>query len=184
MTTPANSAGAVVVFDLETQRSAAEVGGWANIEAMQLSVACTWDEQAGYRTWWEAQAGDLLAELARAALIVGFNVTAFDYRVLSLYGATVGLFPKTHDIHVEIFSQTHRRVGLGLLARLNLGEAKALESGLDAVASWQAGDLETLAAYCQQDVELTRRLYDFWRSAGVLFVTPADFAVWPRAWGR
>lgn len=173
-----------VIFDLETQKSAAEVGGWQNIEALRVSVACTWDERAGYRTWWEAQAGDLLSELDKAALIVGFNVTAFDYRVLSLYGDTAGLFPKTHDIHAEIFSQTHRRAGLGKLAALNLGETKALESGLDAVASWQAGDLETLAAYCQKDVELTRRLYEFWRSAGVLFVTPADFAVWPRAWGR
>ena len=174
----------MIIFDLETQRSAAEVGGWANIEAMQLSVACTWDERAGYRTWWEAQAGDLLNELDRAAVIVGFNVTVFDYRVLSLYGNTTGFLGKTHDIHAEIFSQTHRRAGLGLLARLNLGESKALESGLDAVALWVAGDLEALAAYCQQDVELTRRLYEFWRSTGVLFVTPADFAVWPREWGR
>lgn len=174
----------LIVLDLETQHLAADVGGWQNIEAMRVSVAVTWDEEAGYRTWWESQAGDLLDALDRAEAIVGFNVTAFDYRVLSLYGNTAGYFAKTRDLHLELLQQTGRRVGLDRLARLNLGEAKALESGIDAAALWQAGELETLAAYCQKDVELTRRLYELWRTAGVLFVNPADFAVWPRAWGR
>lgn len=172
----------MIILDLETQHLAAEVGGWGNIEAMRVSVAVTWDERAGYRTWWEAQAGDLLEELDRAEKIVGFNVTVFDYRVLNLYGNTTGFFPKTQDLHLELLKQTGRRVGLEALARLNLGEAKALESGVDAVAYWQAGELETLAAYCQKDVELTRRLYELWRSAGVLFTTPADFGVWPKQW--
>lgn len=173
----------MIVFDLETQRSAADVGGWHNIGAMGLAVACTWDEEHGYRTWWEAQAADLLSELGRAEKIVGFNITAFDYLVLALYGDTRGLLSRTVDLHVEIWEQLHRRAGLAQLAALNLGETKALESGLVAVQLWQAGELEALEAYCQRDVELTKRLYEFWQSQKVLFVTPADFVIWPRAWG-
>ena len=34
---------AVLYFDLETQLSAADVGGWENAEAMRVSVACAYD---------------------------------------------------------------------------------------------------------------------------------------------
>ena len=34
-----------LVFDLETQRSADEVGGWGNIQSMLYSVAVVWDSE-------------------------------------------------------------------------------------------------------------------------------------------
>ena len=36
-----------IFFDLETQKLAEDVGGWANVEAMRLSVGCTHDDDAG-----------------------------------------------------------------------------------------------------------------------------------------
>ena len=80
-----------IFFDLETQKLASEVGGWGNIEALGVAVACTHDDDMGYRDWWEAQAADLLRELHKASLVVGFNLNQFDYRVLSLYGDVSGL---------------------------------------------------------------------------------------------
>jgi DEAD/DEAH box helicase domain-containing protein len=167
-------------FDLETQHLAAEVGGWGNVEAMRLSVACTYDERAGYRDWWEAQAADLLDELRRAERIVGFNLNRFDYRVLSLYGDTSGLDAphQTFDLLDEIVRQTGHRASLSRLAAHNLGEAKALESGVQAVRLWKAGALEELVAYCRRDVELTRRLYEAWESHGVLWTGTREFVVW------
>ena len=168
-----------IVLDLETQHLADEVGGWANIGALRVSVACTWDEDSGYRIWWEGQVGDLLSELARANLVVGYNVGSFDYAVLSLYGRVDDLREKTFDILDELHQQTGRRVGLNVVAMLNLGEAKALESGAAAVQLWRDGSLEDLATYCQRDVELTKRLYEMWRDQGILWVSDSDFAVWP-----
>jgi DEAD/DEAH box helicase domain-containing protein len=169
----------VVFFDLETQKLAAEVGGWANIEALGLAVACTHDDDMGYRDWLEAQAADLLEELHRASLIVGFGVNQFDYRVLSLYGDASGLEAKTFDILDEVFAQTGRRLALNVLAKRNLGEAKSLESGVGAIRLWRTGKLDELLAYCQRDVELTRRLYELWEARGLLWVSPTEYVVWP-----
>ena len=48
------------------QKLVREVGGWANVEGLRLAVACTYQDDAGYQDWWEAQAGDLLAQLPHA----------------------------------------------------------------------------------------------------------------------
>jgi DEAD/DEAH box helicase domain-containing protein len=143
----------VIFFDLETQRLAKEVGGWANVEAMRLAVACTYETQAGYQDWWEAQASDLIEELRRAKLIVGYNVSKFDYRVLSLYGSVADLDEKTFDLWGEIYYQTGNMVGLNKVAMLNLGEAKLLESGTRAVMLWRKGEWDELIAYCRRDVD-------------------------------
>lgn len=170
----------MIVVDLETQNLAAEVGGWRNKELLRLAVACTWDETNGYRLWWEAQAADLLEALEGAEFIVGFNVSNFDYQVLSFYGDADGLDAKTFDLHKEIFEQVHKRVGLNVIANLNLGEAKTYESGATAVALWRTGRLEELAAYCQRDVELTRRVFETWEAQGLLYVNEAlEYVVWP-----
>lgn len=169
----------VIFFDLETKKLASEVGGWANIEALGLAVACTHDDDSGYRDWWEMQAADLLEELSRARLVVGFNVNQFDYRVLSLYGDVRGLEAKTFDILDEIKAQTGKRLGLNVLAKRNLGEAKSLEGGVQAIRLWRMGRLEELAGYCRRDVELTRRLYELWEARGLLWTSPAEYVVWP-----
>jgi DEAD/DEAH box helicase domain-containing protein len=168
-----------IFFDVETQYSAAEVGGWTNVPAMRISVACTYDDERGYRDWWEAQASDLIETLRDAELIVGFNIGAFDYHVLSLYGDVSGLFDKSFDIHDEIFQQAHKRVSLNSLAVMNLGEAKMLESGVQAIRLWRTGRREELVAYCRRDVELTRRLFGVWEDQGVLWLGGVEFVTWP-----
>ena len=169
----------MLFLDLETQHLAAEVGGWCNVEALRLAVACTYDDDAGYRDWWELQAGDLLEELSRASHIVGYGLSQFDYRVLTAYGSTRGLEAKTFDLLHEVRSQHVRSVSLNTLAVLNLGEAKVFESGVQAVKLWKVGALEELTAYCRKDVELTRRLYEFWETQGLLWVPGGQYVVWP-----
>ena len=144
-----------------------------------MAVACTHEDEAGYLDWWEMQAGDLLDELRRAQLVVGFNVNQFDYRVLSLYGDVLGLDAKTFDILDEIKAQTGKRLGLNVLAKRNLGEAKSLEGGVQAIRLWRMGKLEELAGYCRRDVELTRRLYEMWEGMGLLWVSDSEYVVWP-----
>lgn len=168
------------VFDVETQKLASEVGGWANIEALRLAVAVSWDEDAGYRTWWEAQAGDFIEALRSARLVVGFNVNHFDYRVLSVYGHLdmPALTLKTFDLFDQIQLQGTKPPSLDSLARLNLGEAKIID-GVAAVGLWRAGELEQLQAKCQKDTELTRRLYELWETQGILTLPKGRWAVWP-----
>ena len=54
----------IVYFDLETQKSAEEVGGWGKISAMRMSVGVTYSAARGeYRIYGEKQVDDLLKEL-------------------------------------------------------------------------------------------------------------------------
>ena len=62
----------IIYFDLETQKSAEEVGGWDRISAMGMSVGVTYSTARGdYRIYGEKQVNDLLTDLQRADLVVG-----------------------------------------------------------------------------------------------------------------
>ncbi|NBD35585.1 MAG: helicase, partial [Chloroflexi bacterium] len=52
------------------------------------------------------------------------------------------------------------RVGLATVATATLGINKSAD-GLQAVRWWRQGRLKEIIEYCQQDVEVTRRVYEF-----------------------
>jgi DEAD/DEAH box helicase domain-containing protein len=59
----------IVYFDLETQKSAQEVGGWNHIDRMGMSVGVTYSTARGdYAIYGEGQVDDLITELQRADL--------------------------------------------------------------------------------------------------------------------
>ena len=69
----------IVYFDLETQKSADEVGGWNHAGDMLMSVGVTYSTaRGGYRVYGERQVDELIAELQRADLVVGYNILGFD----------------------------------------------------------------------------------------------------------
>src|SRR6185503_7539295 len=77
---------ATLFFDLETQKSAEEVGGWQNIAAMKIALAVTYDERSGrFRTYHEKDVNDLLLDLLTADRVVGYNIDRFDIEVLRGY---------------------------------------------------------------------------------------------------
>ena len=72
-----------VYFDLETQKSASDVGGWNHSDQMGMSVGVTYSTTRGdYVVYGEGQVEELIKELQRADLVVGFNQIRFDYKVL------------------------------------------------------------------------------------------------------
>src|SRR5689334_2452128 len=76
----------IVYFDLETQKSADEVGGWDKIREMRMSVGVTYSTaRQEYRIYGEKQVDDLVRDLQRADLVIGFNNLRFDYEVLHYY---------------------------------------------------------------------------------------------------
>lgn len=149
----------VVVFDLETRRSAAEVGGWGQAHRMGISLAVCWDSVLEeFVTYREEQVPELLGHLQRADLVVGFNLLGFDYAVLR------GCAPFDHrrlntlDILRELQLRLNHRVSLDALARATLQVAK-LGDGLQALAWWKEGRFDLLEEYCRQDVRVTRDLF-------------------------
>jgi DEAD/DEAH box helicase domain-containing protein len=157
-----------IFLDVETQRLNHEVpGGWDNIPGFGLALAVTWDETATFRIWLEKDASELAGELQRFSRIIGYNIIRFDYAVLSAYAPDLPkvLLPKTTDMLVDL----HRRLGfrppLDSVAQATLGRGKAGD-GTASVRWYKAGELDKVAAYCQEDVAITRDVFMHGRRTG------------------
>jgi len=149
------------VFDIETQRSASEVGGWHRADRMGMSVAVVYDSRLDqYCTYLEKDIPDLLNHLQQLDLVIGFNNKRFDNRVLSAYTSLdLGLLP-TLDILEEITSLLGYRLSLDRLAEHTLG-VKKTANGLQALKWYREGRMDDLILYCRKDVEITRDIFLF-----------------------
>jgi DEAD/DEAH box helicase domain-containing protein len=157
-----------LVLDLETQRSAEEVGGWENCDRMGLAVAVAADLETGEaRVYVEDQVDALLADLTSAACIIGFNLRRFDFGVLRGYRDLDYAALPTLDILEEVQAGLGFRLSLNHLAQETLGVPK-LADGLQSLRWWKAGQVDRVIEYCKADVELTRRLFEFGRTHGYL----------------
>jgi DEAD/DEAH box helicase domain-containing protein len=151
----------IVYFDLETQRSAEEVGGWDKISRMGLSVGVTYSTVRGdYRIYGEKQVDDLLKELQRADLVVGFNNLRFDYEVLHGYTALDLRQLPTLDMLVDLQSQLQHRLSLDAIATATFGVEKTSE-GMQAIRWFKEGRLFEIAEYCCYDVKLTKLVHEY-----------------------
>ncbi|MDX1503032.1 MAG: DEAD/DEAH box helicase [Thermoanaerobaculia bacterium] len=159
-----------VLFDLETIRSAAEVGGWANSHRMRIAVGVALHLQEGrFEVFREDGVSELVAMLEAADAVVGFNVRRFDYLVLSGYtGIDYCRRLPTVDLFEEVERRAGFRIGLNNLAKATLGVEKSGD-GLQSLAWVREGDLAKVEAYCRRDVEILRDLYLFGRRMGHLF---------------
>jgi DEAD/DEAH box helicase domain-containing protein len=151
----------IVYFDLETQRSADDVGGWDKISRMGMSVGVTYSTATGsYRIFGEKHVNDLIAELQRADLVVGFNNLRFDYEVLHGYTALDLRQLPTLDLLVHLSEKLQHRLSLDSIATATFGLEKTAE-GLQAIRWYREGRMMEIAEYCCYDVKLTRMVHEF-----------------------
>ncbi len=156
----ATTAGRVLIFDLETQRSAAEVGGWDCADRMGLALGVVYDVQRrSYRTYFEADVDKLLVDLLSADRVVGFNIDRFDLPVLTGYTEADLTRISTLDMLSEVNRVLGYRLSLAHLSEANLGESKSGE-GTQSLAWWKQGRIDLIEQYCRKDVELTWRLFE------------------------
>ncbi len=152
----------IVYFDLETQRTANDAGGWGKKSEMGMSLGVTYSTKLGeYRIYSESRVNELVDQLIRADLVVGFNVINFDYAVLMAYTAydLPHLCP-TLDMLLEIEKKLGHRLGLDAVASASLGVGKTGD-GLDAIRWWREGKLLEIAEYCCFDVKCTKLVHEF-----------------------
>src|ERR1700677_2159941 len=151
----------IVYFDLETQKSAEEVGGWDKISAMRMSVGVTYSLARGsYKIYGEKQVDELLAELQRADLVVGFNHLRFDYEVLHGYTSMDLRQLPTLDMLVELQNTLKHRLSLDSIATATFGVEKTAE-GLQAIRWFKDGRLLEIAEYCCYDVKITKLVHEY-----------------------
>ena len=151
----------IIYFYLETQRSADEVGGWNNINRMGLSVGVTYSSARGdYRIYGEKQVNDLLTDLQRADLVVGFNILRFDYEVLHGYTAFDLTQLPTLDMMVDLANTLQHRLSLDSIATATFGVEKTAE-GMQAIRWFKDGKMMEIAEYCCYDVKLTKLVHEY-----------------------
>lgn len=159
----------LVYFDLETQKSAAEVGGWQNIADMKLAIGVTYSTQRGsYAIYQESDVDELVKELQRADLVIGFNILRFDYTVLEPYSFFDFSQVPSLDLMVSIEKVIGHRIGLDAVAEASMGINKTAE-GLDAIKWWKEGKLMEIAEYCCYDVKATKLVHEYGANNGQVF---------------
>lgn len=169
----------IVYFDLETQKSAEEVGGWHRIRDMRMSLGVTYSTaRGGYRIYPEAQVNALIEELRRADLVVGFNQLRFDYEVLHGYTVLDLTQVPTLDLLVELQKILNHRLTLDSVASATLGAEKTAD-GLQALRWFREGRLLDIAEYCCYDVKITRLVHEFGRDRRQVFYTQRHGQVLP-----
>ncbi|TNF74205.1 MAG: DEAD/DEAH box helicase [Acidobacteria bacterium] len=156
-----------VLFDLETQLSAADVGGWQNAHRMLVAIGVVCHlEEGRLEVFHEDEVEDLVRRLEAADLVVGFNVKRFDYKVLSGYtGVDYRRTLPTMDLLEVVHRQLGFRLGLNHLAQATLEVEKSAD-GLQSLEWVKQGRLDLVEEYCRRDVEILRDLYLFGRRMG------------------
>ena len=152
----------IVYFDLETQRTANDVGGWGKKHEMGMSLGVTYSSKDHcYEIFGEDRAEQLVRRLQRADLVVGFNHVRFDYDVLMAY--TI-LDLRENLVSLDLLQEVERIVGHRLkledIAQATLGVGKTAD-GLDAIRWWREGKVLEIAKYCCFDVKVTRLVHEY-----------------------
>ncbi len=159
----------IVYFDLETQRSGGDVGGFSNKDKMGVSVAVTYSTARGtYEIYGENEMEKLGEELVKADLVVGWNHLHFDYPVLQPYiFHTLAEQTLNLDMMADLEQRLGMRLKLDAVASATLGTGKTAD-GLDALRWWQehkkTGNFEPLrriAEYCAFDVKVTKCVHEY-----------------------
>ena len=159
----------ILYFDLETQKSADDVGGWDKVHKMKLAVGVVWDSlEQKFFSYIDSEASQLVEKLKTADLVVGFNVAKFDYGVLQPYATKMDFDLEeitTFDMLIDINKKLGHRLSLNHLAENTLNAKKSAD-GLVSLQWYKEGKIDKIIEYCKQDVEITRDLFLYGESHG------------------
>ena len=151
----------IIYFDLETQKSAAEVGGWDKIRDMRLSIGVTYSTARGsYEIYGEDRVNDLIDEIMKADLVVGFNHIRFDYEVLHGYTILDLSQAPSLDLMLDLQKVLCHRISLDAVATATLGSEKTAE-GLQAIEWFKQKEFLKIAEYCCFDVKITKLVHEY-----------------------
>ena len=167
-----------VIFDLETKKLFNEIAsddpkdlGVSIVSLYSRKIDENYLEIEGkLQSFWEKDFKKMWQIFQIADRIIGYNSLHFDVPALKDY--TPFPFNKLphFDIMAKIKQNLGHRLALDAIAKETLDREKK-ETGLQAVYYWQKGDqksLMKLKKYCEDDVIITRNLYDFVLKNGYL----------------
>lgn len=156
-----------VIFDLETKKFFDETGtsnpADLGVSVVSLFFRDTTTGKGELKSFWGKDFDSMWKIFRDANRIVGFNSKNFDIPALSPYSPPDFKNLPHLDILEKIKEISGHRTSLNRIAKDTLGMAKN-DNPANATVYWESGDpesLKKLQEYCEQDVILTRDIYDF-----------------------
>ena len=114
-------------------------------------------------SFWEEEFYKMWSMFQKVDRIIGFNSKRFDVPALKPYAPPYFSKLPHFDILEEIKKTSGKRASLDKIANLTLGKGK-VDNPANAIKYYQKGDIESLdklKRYCEEDVLLTKEIYDF-----------------------
>lgn len=149
-----------VIFDLETQNTFQDVGSTDSV-ALDISVGTFYDSfSETYTTVTVDELQKIWPLLEQADALVGYNSNHFDIPLLNKYYPGDLTQIKSIDLLEDIRKSIGRRLRLDSIAQATVG-AKKSANGLQAVRWWREGKIDEIKKYCEQDVKVTKKIFDY-----------------------
>jgi len=157
-----------VVFDIETQNSFAEVEN--DFKKLRVSVISLYrSDTDSYHSFVEDELSQVWPIFEKADRVIGFNSEHFDLPVLNNYYLGNLLQLPHLDMLKKVKDSLGIRIKLAVLAEATLDNVTKSADGLQAIRWWREGKIDEIKKYCEQDVRVTKELYDFGRKNKQLF---------------
>ena len=149
-----------IIFDLETQNIFQEVGS-SDPAALDISVGSFYDSATDkYLTLSVDEIEKAWPLLEQADALVGYNSNHFDIPLLNKYYPGDLTQIKSIDLLESIRLSLGRRLRLDSIAEATIGTKKSA-NGLQAVRWWKEGKIDEIKKYCEQDVKVTKKVFDY-----------------------
>jgi DEAD/DEAH box helicase domain-containing protein len=149
------------------------VGGWGNVDKLKISIACAYDSKTDQFLVFRENEISKLNELCEDRLVIGYNIRGFDLIILKAYGLNLERLD-VFDIMYDVQTLTRQKfLKLETLAQGTLNAGKSAD-GLLAVEWWKQGEIDKIIQYCQQDVQVTRDIFEYGRKNGLVKLRRAD----------
>lgn len=149
-----------VVFDLETQNVFSDVGSNNSVD-LDISVGSFYDSETdSYTTVTVDELSRVWPIIEAADALVGYNSNHFDIPLLNKYYPGDLFHIKSIDLLESIRASLGRRLRLDSVAEATVGAKKSAD-GLQAVRWWREGKIDEIKKYCQQDVKVTKQVFEY-----------------------
>lgn len=162
-----------VVLDIETY------GDIKDYNSMKITVVSIYQyENNKYRSFDEHNLGDLWPILERSGRIIGYNSEHFDLPILNkVYPGDLTRFPQL-DLLKIIKESCGKRFKLDDIAKATLQKQKSA-NGLQAHKWYEEGKIDEIKKYCEQDVLVTKEIYEFGKKNKILYYPTLTGGVLP-----
>jgi DEAD/DEAH box helicase domain-containing protein len=154
-----------IIFDIETQNIFQDVGS-NDPTALDISVMTVYDYGTEkYTTVTIDELDEIWPIIEQADALVGYNSNHFDVPLLNKYYPGDLTQIKSIDLLEDIKLSLGRRLRLDSVAQATIGAKKSAD-GLQAVRWWREGNIKDIKKYCEQDVKVTKEIFEYARKNG------------------